>query len=135
MTMQIPALLALLGTALLAIVIFAPRRPPSRVAATVSYAPPAAMPVERWAPPFEDDPLFAPEPFMPPACAPPAAVVVWPELVDAAAAGAAVETRLRLVEALGAVRTPWALAVLERAHVEERDGDVRAAIEAALRAA
>ena len=127
MTLQIPALLMLLGTALLAIVIFAPRRP-ARAAATVSYAPPIAPPpVERWSPPHTDDGVFAPDLFF----EPPARTVTWPELVDPAALGAPGQTRANVVEALGALRTPWALAVLERARDEESEPLVRAALDAA----
>ena len=143
MTLQIPTLLALLGTALMAIVIFAPRRPPVTATATVSFAPPLAPPpVERWMPaPVEDDafgaePMFVSEPVFAPEPEPEPATlhVGWPELVDPTAAAATPDTRLRLAEALGAVRSPWALAVLEHARGEEPEPSVRAAIDAALAA-
>ena len=138
MTLQIPALLALLGTALMAVVIFAPRGP-AVAAATISPAPPLAPPpIERWNPPFADEPSFVAEPltgeYAEPLDEPVALPVAWPELVDPAAAGASVETRQRLAEALGAVRSPWALAVLERARGEEPEPGVRATIDAALAA-
>jgi len=141
MSLQIPTLLALLGTALMAIVIFAPRRPEVVATATVSYAPPLAPPpVERWAPPPADEDLFAyvPEPEFAPAAESqspaPVARILWPELVDPAAQDATSQTREQLAEALGTVRTPWALAVLERARDEEPEPSVRAIIDAALAA-
>ena len=131
MTLQIPTLLALLGTALMAIVIFAPRRQAVTATATLSFAPPLAPPpVERWMPPPAEDDAFGAEPV--PEAAP--LHVGWPELVDPTAAAATPDTRLRLAEALGAVRSPWALAVLEHARGEEPEPAVRAAIDAALAA-
>jgi hypothetical protein len=103
----LPALLALLGTALLALAIFAPPaapRPP-----VVSYAPPVTeRAVERRTEP------------------------AWPRAIDARAVGCDASARLALVDALAAVRAPWAEAILTRALDDEPDAAVRAAIGEAL---
>jgi hypothetical protein len=132
LTLQIPMLLALLGTALMAVVIFAPSRAPAPV--TVSFAPPPIPP-----PPFEQCEPYGSEPWEPPAIEPvavppPAAVAsaAWPALVDPCASGCDAAVRLGLVEALGAVRTPWAEAILRRAMDDEPDPAVRGAAAAAL---
>jgi hypothetical protein len=133
LTLQIPMLLALLGTALMAVVIFAPSRAPAPV--TVSFAPPPKPP-----PPFEQWDPYGSEPWEPPAreepgvVPPPAAVAseAWPALVDPRASGCDAAVRSGLVEALGAVRTPWAEAILRRAMDDERDPAVRDAVAAAL---
>jgi hypothetical protein len=125
LTLQMPMLLALLGTALMAVVIFAP----ARVAAPVitSFAPPPAPPaMESWEPPTAIDswePL-ANEPAAP----------VWPTLIDHRAGNCDVAGRLGLVEALVAVRTPWSEAILRRALDDEPDPAVHAAVAAALSA-
>ena len=132
LTLQIPMLLALLGTALMAVVIFAPSRGPAPVA--VSFAPPPAPPLsEQWEP-------CCVEPWEPPAIdeaveVSPSAVTAtaaWPELVDPRASGCDAAARLGLVEALGAVRTPWAEAILRRALEHESDPAVRGAVVTAL---
>jgi len=134
LTLQTPMLLALLGTALMAVVIFAP----SRVAAPVGtpFAPPHPPPaVERWEPspafePWEPAPGFecaaavATEPLDAP---------LWPTLIHRRAAGCDPAARLALVEALAAVRSPWSDAILRRALDDELDGSVREAVIAALR--
>jgi len=120
-----PALLALLGTALLAFAVLAPDRPPRHAQGdTVSYGPPEPIAVERWTPPFADEPLLPAQPHV--------AKARWPEALDARAAGADAATRLQLVDALAAVRGPWALALLERAREDEPDAGVLGAIEASL---
>jgi hypothetical protein len=124
LTLQIPTLLALLGTALMAVVIFAPAANAASV--TVSFAPPLA-PVERWSPapadPFATNSaadIFShrsPE---------------WPALVDPRAAHCDAASRLALADALATVRGPWADAILHRALDDEPDALVRDAIVAAL---
>ena len=136
LTLQIPMLLALLGTALMAVVIFAPSRVPAPV--TVSFAPPPMppmppAPLEQWEP-------YGAEPWEPPAIEEPVAVAApelvapaaWPALVDTRASGCDAAARLGLVEALGAVRTPWAEAILRRAMDDEPDPAVREVVAAAL---
>jgi hypothetical protein len=128
LTLQLPMLLALLGTALMAVVIFAPAHVPAP--ATISFAPPPA-PVhgERWDPPADtpgsalsgDDPFAARAPD-------------WPALVDPSAADCDAASRLALVDALWAVRAPWAETILRRALDVEPETFVRAAIAAALAA-
>lgn len=111
MSAQLPTILALLGTALLALAIFAPPRAAGGPA--VSFAPPIAGPVERTLPA---------EPWQPPG------EPSWPGLVDPRAAGCDAAARLALAEALLAVRAPWAEAVLRRAAAEEREPSVLAAL-------
>lgn len=127
MTLQIPTLLALLGTALMAVAIFAPRR--IATPATVAFAAPSRAAVAtQWAPAPVPD---LPEPSTFEAVAEPVADPdpAWPALVDPRAAGCDVATRLSLVDALASLRGPWADAILERAWVEERDVLVRATLE------
>ena len=132
LTLQIPMLLALLGTALMAVVIFAPCRVPSPV--TTSFAPPASpppfeqwepLPIAQWEPP-------ALERCDPPGDEPVAAVAAWAALVDPRAAACDAAARLGLVEALASIGTPWAEAILRRALDDEPDPGVRAAVVAAL---
>jgi hypothetical protein len=116
LTVQLPTLLALLGTALMAVVVFAPKAPVAPVVA--SCAPPNAPPaLERWAPPHASE---APEP-------------AWPALIEPSAAGCDRAGRLALIDALGAVRTPWAEAILTRAVRDDPDETVRRRAVAALR--
>lgn len=139
MIAQLPTILALLGTALLALAIFAPPR--AAGGPIVSFAPPIiAAPLERspfdpfptaptGTPPADafafdepvlDEPVldeFGPEPS-------------WPALVDPRALGCDAAARLGLVEALLAVRAPWADGILRRAADEERDPPVVAALAA-----
>jgi hypothetical protein len=124
LTLQIPMLLALLGTALMAVVIFAPSRVPAPV--TASFAPPPVPPAfEQWEP-------LPVEQCEPPGNEPVAAEVAWPALVDPRASACDTVARLGLVEALATVRTPWSDAVLRRARDDEPDPEVRAAVVAAL---
>ena len=123
LTMQIPMLLALLATALMAVVIFAPSRVPAAV--TTSFAPPPAPPaVERWeeAPAYEPP---APEPAV-------STVPAWPALIDRRATGCDAAARLGLVDALASLRTPWSDAILYGALDNESDPVVRAAVVTAL---
>jgi hypothetical protein len=59
----------------------------------------------------------------------------WPVLVDARAARCGAADRVALASALGAVRAPWADAILRRALDDEPDPFVREALAAALRTA
>ena len=125
LTMQIPMLLALLATALMAVVIFAPSRVPAVV--TTSFAPPPAPPAtECWERPPATDA------WDPPATEPSAPL--WPTLIDRRAVDCGVAARVGLVEALAAVRTPWSEAILRRALDDETDPAVHAAVNAALSA-
>lgn len=119
LTMHVPTLLALLGTVLMAIVIFAPAPATASAArhATEVYSPL----------PFE---AFAATSVVPPPEAVPCAPA-WPALVDRSAESCDANARLDLAGALAAVRAPWADAILRRALDEETDERVRAAISAA----
>ena len=128
LTLHAPTVLALLGTLLMAVVIFAP---------TASGAPPAA-PAERYSPlPFE---AFAPSllPRTGEAYAEPEFPGYehrdpsWPTIVDPSAAVCSADARLALVDALAAVRSPWAEAILRSALAEEPDERVRFAIATVL---
>jgi hypothetical protein len=117
MTAYLPVALALLGTALMAVVIFAPVPVPATV--TMSFAPPIPPAHDRpqpafWAPP--DDPL-----------------ALWPVRLDPRAATCDAAARIGLVEALESVGGDWARDVLRGALDDEPDAAVRAAIERALR--
>ena len=118
-----PTLLAFIGTGLTAIAVFAPGRPRP---ATVSFAPPLAPPpFKRWTPPPASDDPEPPRPSSP----------VWLALVDPRADGSDVAVRLALVEALTALATPWADAILRDVLAEDPDSQVRAAASAAIREA
>jgi hypothetical protein len=119
MIAQAPILLALLGTALMAIVIFAPQVRPAAV--SVSFAPPLSELVPDRAPSDMPDTLAAP------------ALPTWPRLIDPRAAPCDAAARLALVEALAAVRRPWADAILARAAEDESDPQVRGAVARARR--
>jgi hypothetical protein len=124
LTAYIPVALAVAGTILMAVVIFAPVPVPASV--TVSFAPPAAP---RDSPFTETWPGVTP--FEP---AGDARIAIgddpprWPALVDPSAADCDAATRLALVEALRSVRAPWADEILRRALDDERDETVREAI-------
>ncbi|HYW52540.1 MAG TPA: hypothetical protein VE826_01150 [Dongiaceae bacterium] len=143
LTVQISTLLALLGTVLMAVVIFAPAPAPAKV--TTSFAPPFAPPpppLERWAP--DADPFAVPsaEAYADwtaalrnaaPATEPePPAYPAWPARLHASAACCDAQSRLELVAALSAIRTAWSNEVLRRALEDEPDRIVRDAIGAAL---
>lgn len=108
MLQLLPALLALVGTGLLAIAIFAPPAAPRPVA--MSFAPPVTeRAAERRTEP------------------------AWPRAIDARVAVCDAIARLAIVDALATVRAPWAEAILTSALDDEHDAAVRAAIEDALR--
>jgi|GEM_PF-3574288 len=135
LTMQIPMLLALLATALMAVVIFAPSRAPAAVM-TSCAPPPAPSATERWEPsPSVEfwEPLPALERWAQPPPAPPD-TPKWPESIDGRAAGCDAAARRALVEALAAIRSPWSEAILRRALDDEPDPVVRKAVVAALAA-
>lgn len=122
MIAQLPLLLALSGTALTALAIFAPARIASDDP-VVSFAPQVAAPLGRWSSSHVHEAHV------------PAAQVsepIWPELVDASARACDAATRVALVEALATVRAPWADAILHQAQAEESHARVRAALDAAL---
>ncbi|HEY0396299.1 MAG TPA: hypothetical protein VGD01_17580 [Candidatus Elarobacter sp.] len=126
MTAQLPTLLAVLGTVLMAIVIFAPA--PMRPTVTASCAPPVdPLPQQfrSWEPIDFAVPMHEPDPVD--------RIPSWPALFDARASGCDAEARHALAAALGAVRTPWAAAILQRALDDEVDETVRGALDAALR--
>jgi len=124
LTLHVPMLLALLGTALMAIVIFAPA--PVAATVTASFAqPPAPPPVEFWSP-------LPADPFPPLVASAQTRTPTWPALVDSRATSCDVAARLALVDALATVRTPWADAILHRALDDEPDDGVRDAIAVGL---
>jgi hypothetical protein len=133
LTVQLPTLLALLGTALVAVVIFAPKAP--AVPVTASCAPPSAPPaLERWTAPAHiaallEVGLTAPERGLD-SPAPPQ----WPALVESGAGACDRAVRLALLDALDALRTPWAEAILERALRDDPDDAVQRRAAAALSA-
>ncbi len=124
-----PLLFALIGITLIAAAAFGPRK--GEVHAAVSFAPPLAPPPQaRWGRPRGWYPPAPRQPDPIPACAAPKPAT-WPQRVDARAAGCSAATRLRLVEALAVLRTPWANAVLHDALSDDHEPAVR---DAALRA-
>jgi hypothetical protein len=134
LTMQIPTLLAVLGTVLMGIVIFAPAPVAARV--TTSFAPPLpSQSPEQWraetfSPLHFDDRAIADDLVAPAgeSCEPAETIVTWPSLVDPSATGCDAATRLALVDALATVRTGWSDAILRRAWDEEPDELVRDAL-------
>jgi hypothetical protein len=153
LTVQLPTLLAVLGTVLMAIVIFAPA--PAQPTVTASCAPPLEPPSQQfraWEPiddagagagarfdaadgtrfdaadgaRFDGGDVAAHEPV------PLEPGPAWPALFDVRASGCDAEARRALAAALGAVRTPWAATILQRAFDDEADESVRAAIATAL---
>ncbi len=118
MSATLPAALALAGTALTAITIFAPFRPSPPVTNRRTILPVAAEA----------------EPYEPSASTPsvPGDAAAWTERVDPAARACDASARADLAEALGTLQTPWALALLRYAGEVESDPLVRSAIAAAL---
>lgn len=108
MSPSIPAALALAGTALMALTIFAPARPNARA------SPP--------------EPAFG----VAVSALPAAAAPQWPQLVEPAAPACDVAVRIDLADALGSLESAWSRAVLRAAYAEETDPAVRSALEAAL---
>ena len=56
----------------------------------------------------------------------------WTQLVDESLTDADAQLRLDIIERLAIVNTPWSRDILERASKQERDANVRTAIETAL---
>jgi hypothetical protein len=136
LTAYLPTALAVLGTVLMAVVIFAPVPGPATV--TMSFAPPLAPPS---APRSEYSGDQLPEAWMgfPPSGAAreraPGRAPRWPVLIDPAALDCDVAARLELVAALRSVRAPWAEEILRCALEDEHDDAVREAIVLAERRA
>lgn len=156
MLSYLPVALALLGTALMAVVIFAPVPLPATV--TMSFAPPIAASSERHAPDLRWDlyrtsSLGAPDDPGPDAAETPVYrkaasedqrdadthgaghhvfAASWPSRVDSRAADCDVAARIALVEALAAVGGAWASEILGEALAGEPDSDVREAIARAI---
>lgn len=142
---SVPTLLAVLGTVLMAIVIFAPT--PVRATVTASCAPPLAVPPDYadWdtvrVPVRERDDdhgaaaiVWDMETAEPAETAePPERIPSWPALFDTRAAHCDAGARAVLAGALAEVRAPWAAAILRFALDDEADEVVRDAIAAALR--
>jgi hypothetical protein len=126
MTLEVPTLLAFLGTALTAVAILAPRKLPAPLPTPLAAGSPALAPRENWRP------AYAPsaEPGLPPVTPP---SPTWPELVDPRAAGVDPTARRALIEALGSVHAGWARAVLQRALDDESEPALREAIRTQLR--
>ncbi|BDE06439.1 hypothetical protein WPS_17150 [Vulcanimicrobium alpinum] len=121
MMLQLPTILAVAGTVLMAIVIFAPRR------VTVSAAGPFAPTFVPAAGTLTASALVAPERIDPRRTLP-----VWPEFIDARAARCDAAARLTLVDALASLRSEWSRALLTRALDDEDEPAVRRAILQAL---
>lgn len=121
MMLQLPTVLAVAGTVLMAIVIFAPRRVsvPAAGAFAPTFAPAAGTLIV--------SPLVAPERTDPRRTLP-----VWPEFIDARAVRCDAAVRLTLVDALASLRSEWSRALLTRALDDEDEPDVRRAILQAL---
>jgi hypothetical protein len=98
----IPTVLAVAGTALMAVAIFGPFHRAAR-----------------------DDETA-------PASGTHNATAQWPALLEPSAAACDVPARIDLAEALGALQSPWAQAILRQALETERDSAVRSAIATAL---
>jgi hypothetical protein len=61
-----------------------------------------------------------------------AVTVLWPALVEPSAVACDVPARIDLADALGALQSEWSETILRKAYEIEPDGEVRAAISAAL---
>jgi hypothetical protein len=81
---------------------------------------PSAVPPATTAPPPSPAPVAVPRP-------------TWTGLVDDELLDADRDLRLDMIERLSIVRSAWSRGILERAHSEERDPDVLAAIDRGLR--
>jgi hypothetical protein len=130
--LAMPVVFALVGIALIAAAAFGPRK--GEMHAAVSFAPPVAPPpLARWARPrgwYPPQPTIA-EPT--PAAAEPKPAR-WAERIDPHAAGCSAATRIAIVEALGALRTAWAIAILHEALADDHEPAVRDAVLQALAA-
>jgi hypothetical protein len=95
---EVPAALALAGTALLAMAFFGPFRRASESNRTETAT----------------------------------GGVLWPSLVEASATACDVPARIDMADALGALHSAWAEAILRQAYESEPDPEVRSAIATAL---
>ncbi len=111
--MSVPTLLALAGTALMAVAIFVPFR---------SNGAPDEF-VERETDGDDVNGAVDASAHLAPR---------WPALVEPSAVACDVPARLDLVDALASIRSAWALGVLRHAREDESDPRVCAAIESAL---
>ena len=68
-----------------------------------------------------------------PKSAAPATAIDWPQLIDETLIDAPDDLRLRMIERLALLETPWSQYVLERATEQESDPALTAAIERAMR--
>jgi HEAT repeat protein len=102
----VPAALAVAGTALMAVAVFAPFLRPALAAGDEG-----------------------------PAAETNGGSVLWPALVETSAVKCDVAARIDLAEALGALQSAWSETILRKAYETEPDPGVRSAIAAALRAA
>jgi hypothetical protein len=105
----LPTALAVAGTALMAVAIFGPFRKP--VMETDDVVPNDATPAV--------ETIVSAQ---------------WPVLVEATALACDARARIDLADALGALQSPWAEAILRQAYETEADPDVRSAIASALAA-
>lgn len=102
MTVHLPTLLVLTGSALTAVAIFAPHKlPPPSPAVSALLLPPGIVPA-------------------------------WLQRIDPAAFACDPAARLDLVDALAAVPAPWSEIILRQARDEDPDPRVRSAAAAAL---
>jgi hypothetical protein len=124
MTLQLPTLLALLGAALMAVAIFVPQKPVTKIAAR----PPAVVvhnAISTW---------------MEPPLSPPAGLLAtvkpisWPTLLDSRATDCDIDARREIAQALGALGEHWCAGIIARALDEETDADVRLALSQAAAA-
>ena len=102
MTLHLPTLLILTGGALTAVAIFAPHKLPP------------------------------PSPAVSALLMPPDVVPLWLQRIDPAAFACDPAARIDLVDALAAVRSPWAEGILRQARADDPDPRVRSAAAAAL---
>lgn len=111
MTLTIPTLLAVLGSALMTLAIFAPKRP----------SPVLAMPLAHIERARQSSHANHSQCLTPP--------TRWTLLVDPTERDLGVNARIALITALCALDAPWAWEILLRARLEESDPLVRAALE------
>jgi hypothetical protein len=128
--LAMPVVFALVGVALIAAAAFGPRK--GELHAAVSFAPPVAPPpLARWARPRG---WYPPRPAIPeptPSASDPKPAR-WAERIDPHAADCSAATRVAIVDALAALRTDWAIAMLHEALADDHEPAVRDAVLRAL---